>query len=417
MTDTSLLTNPQQYPPSKQLPSSLQRLDTVIRKHYPALLTSVHAMLAVFASMAMKGRTKPLSLIFETPSGYGKTATLQMAFPKDEDSPLAKLVYRSDKFTPRSFVSHAANVKKEDMPKLDLLPKLENRVLITKELAPILRGRVEELQDNFSILISVLDGKGFLSDSGMHGQRGYDRSILFNWIGATTPLPAATHRLMSQLGTRLLFFEVPAKPPTAEELKAYLRNGDPDAAERKCQSAVNIFLASFFYDHPISTIEPATMEFPDALQDELIRWVSFLVTARAEIRFENELPTAALPTEGPWKVANYFKQLAFGHALIHGRKVIDESDLAFVGDVALSSTPGHLRSIIRALRTQPVVDSALAGTLCGVSRPTARKYLQELHVLGIVTLAKGPGDFDSYVVTLREEYGWLRTYPESKVSV
>jgi hypothetical protein len=341
-------------------------------------------MLSIFATMAIMGRTKPLSLIFETPSGYGKTATLQMAFPIRDDSPIAELMYRSDKFTPRSFVSHAANAKKEDMLKLDMLPKLENKVLITKELAPILRGRVEELQENFSILISVLDGKGFVSDSGMHGRRGYERPILFNWVGATTPLPAATHRLMSQLGTRLLFFEVPARPPTIDELKAYLRNSDPDAAERECQKVVNEFLIEFFKNKPVASIDESEFKFVEELQEQLIRWVSFLVSARAEIRFENEEPIAALPTEGPWKVVNYFKQLAFGHALIHGRQEVDDTDIAFIGEVALSSTPGHLRNIIRALRTMPV-DTALATKLCQVSRPTARKYLIELQVLGLVT--------------------------------
>ena len=393
----------------------LQGVDTNVQKYYPALLTSVHAMLAVFASMAVKGRTKPLCLIFETPSGYGKTATLQMAFATDPGAFLTKLVYRSDKFTPRSFVSHAANVKKEEMPNLDMLPKLENKVLITKELAPILRGRVEDLQENFSILISVLDGKGFLSDSGMHGQRGYDRPILFNWIGATTPLPAATHRLMSQLGTRLLFFEVPAEPPTQEELKAFLRSADPEEAERQCQRAVNNFLASFFGEHPVASVDPSAMVIPDHLEDQLVRWVSFLVAARAEVHFEGEEPTAALPAEGPWKVAIYFKQLLYGHALMHDRRVIDESDIDLVAEVAISSTPGHLRKIIRALRTMPTVDAALTEKLCGVSRPTARKYLQELNVLGIVTITQHGSD--PTIAALRDEYAWLRTYPENQMTV
>jgi hypothetical protein len=122
---------------------------------------------------------------------------------------------------------------------------------------------------------------------------------------------------------------------------------------------------------------------------------------QAEIRFEDEEPTAALPTEGPWNVANYFKQLAFGDALIHDRMVITASDLDFISEVAISSTPGHLRNIIRALRTWDAVDTALAAELCGVSCPTARKYLTELHVLGIVNLAKGVSDL--YIVTLRDE--------------
>jgi len=117
--------------------------------------------------------------------------------------------YRSDKFTPKAFVTHAANIKKDELAQIDLLPKLNGKVLLTKELAPLFRGREEDLKDNFSILISVLDGKGFTSDSGTHGRRGYSEPVLFNWIGATTPLPPSTHRLMSQLGTRLCFTSFP----------------------------------------------------------------------------------------------------------------------------------------------------------------------------------------------------------------
>jgi hypothetical protein len=66
-------------------------------------------------------------------------------------------------------------------------------VLLTKELAPIFGAREDELRDNIATLISVLDGEGFISDSGMRGRRGYEEAIIFNWIGATTPLNARVH--------------------------------------------------------------------------------------------------------------------------------------------------------------------------------------------------------------------------------
>src|SRR5579859_7212655 len=61
--------------------SSIQAVDDIVRRYYPSLVGTVHAALAVIGAMALKGRTKPLSLIFETASGYGKTASLQMTFP------------------------------------------------------------------------------------------------------------------------------------------------------------------------------------------------------------------------------------------------------------------------------------------------------------------------------------------------
>ena len=140
-------------------------------------------------------------------------------------------MYRSDKFTPKSFVSHAANGATNELETIDMLPKLNGKVLITKELAPLVRGRTEEMQENFSVIISVPDGKGFQSDSGMRDRRGYDGPIVFNWLGATTPLPAATHRMMAQLGTRWLFYEVPSKEPREEELVEYCRPNDRQERE------------------------------------------------------------------------------------------------------------------------------------------------------------------------------------------
>src|SRR4051794_31799763 len=97
--------------------SAASGYDTVakaVSQHYPGLNGSVDAMLGVFGAMALARRTKPLSLIFEGGSGLGKTAVLQMPFPPT-DSPLEQYVYRSDKFTPRSFVTHVANVKKNEI--------------------------------------------------------------------------------------------------------------------------------------------------------------------------------------------------------------------------------------------------------------------------------------------------------------
>ncbi len=81
---------------------SLVIFDSHVQTYYPILLDSVHACLAVFGSMALAGRTNPVSLILEGPSGYGKTAVVKMFFP-NEDSELEQYVYRSDKFTPKAF--------------------------------------------------------------------------------------------------------------------------------------------------------------------------------------------------------------------------------------------------------------------------------------------------------------------------
>ncbi|HXJ42488.1 MAG TPA: hypothetical protein VNH18_24620 [Bryobacteraceae bacterium] len=401
----------QQIATPSRLLNLLNNLLTSVHHHYDNLLPGVDALLAMFGAMALRDRTKPLSLMFEAPSGAGKSAIVQMAFPLP-DSGLHAYVYRSDKFTPRAFVSHAANVQKDELAKMDLLPKLEGKVLITKEMAPLFRGRVEELQDTFSILIAVLDGKGLLSDTGMRGQRGYDRSIIFNWIGATTPLPPATHRLMSQLGTRLLFFEMPPFEVSDEDLLRYAEDGDPGLAESECKEAMNELLVGFFAEFPVGSVNPKSISLPQPLLTQLIRWAKFLARCRAEVKFEKDngrdwVPVAVSPPEAPFKIVTYFKDLALGRALIYGRETVDESDIDLVGEVAISSVPGHFRPIVRALRLGEV-RTERASKVCAVSAPTARNYMAELALLGIAELTKGnaaSNQADSLV--LAAPYKWL----------
>jgi hypothetical protein len=394
-------------------PCSFERLQRLFDVHYPGLFRGLEAMLAVFCTLALKGRTKPLSLIFEAVSGAGKSTIVQMAFPVD-GSGIAQRVYRSDKFTPKAFVTHAANIPKNKIDEADLLPKLHQKVLLTKELAPIFRGRTDDLTDTFSILISVLDGKGFTSDSGMRGRRGYQRPIVFNWIGATTPLPAQTHRIMAQLGTRLLFYELPPVDIPESQLLAYAKRDDTSQAEVDCQSAVNRFLVQLFQQHPVGSVSPESVFISDKLLEKLVHWAQFLVRARAEIRFDKEYgdwePIAALLPETPYKVVDYFKEIARGRALVHGRATVDGEDLELVGHIAISSVPGHLRPIVHELRKAECVDTGRCMALCGVSDTTARRYMKELQLLEIVVLLpKGPGQArESNRITLARSFRWLR---------
>lgn len=286
-------------------------------------------------------------------------------------------------------------------------------MLVTKELAPIFGGRDEELRDNIAVLISVLDGEGFISDSGMRGRRGYDKAILFNWLGATTPLQARVHRMMAQLGTRLLFFEVPTFELSEAQLLDYARNGNPHEAATICNKAVNRFLKEFFRLHPIGSVNRSSVQFHDDRLQELILWTQLLVKGRAEVLAEKENGELELvsagQTEGVWRVLDYFKELAIGHALVCNRVEVDGSDLDLVGHVAISSIPGHIRPVVKRLRDANSVSSTEAEQLCKVSRPTARKRLRELEVLGLAVRTSGStATNEPDAVCLTPEFAWLR---------
>jgi hypothetical protein len=174
----------------------------VTETHDRQLWLASKTAIAVASAMSIDQRANPLVVIFEGGSGRGKSFVINLIEP-DRKATEERLV-RLDNFTPKAFVSHAANRKPKELEKIDLLPKLKDKTLLVKELATIFRGREDALRDNFATLTSVLDGRGLISASGTHGTRGYEGRYVFNWIGGTTPIPPETDRIMSQLGNRVL---------------------------------------------------------------------------------------------------------------------------------------------------------------------------------------------------------------------
>jgi hypothetical protein len=351
--------------------------------------------------------------MLETTSGYGKSAVVQMFFPLEEKGGLNEHIYRCDKFTPKSFVSHATNVPREKLAEIDLLPQIKDKVLVTKECAPMFRGREDDLTDTFTILIPVLDGKGFTSNSGVQGRRGYFRDIVFNWLGATTPLPQRTHQLMYQLGTRLLFWEVPTVVLSDAQLAAYALRDDACRGEIECREAVNSFLLKFYNEWPVGGLRQEVVEITAERAEQIGRWARFLTYGRREIKQErdgkNYEPVAAGTPEGAFKIVDYFKMLARGHALLNQRREVNGEDIDLVSHVAISSVPGYLRPIVRKLRRDGQLTSSECAKVCSVTQPTARKYLLEANLLELGELTKG-SDTKNIPDTLHlsESFRWLR---------
>src|SRR6185503_17335202 len=130
------------------------------------------------------------------------------------------------------------------------------------------------------VLIPVLDGKGFKVNTGL-AARGYDRPIVFNWLGATTPLPRKAFKMMSQLGTRLLFYETPVVDFKKAELLAYAARNDVSQAADQCNRAVNKFVVEFFKAHPVQSVPLGSITISDKHRERIVDLASFLVEARA----------------------------------------------------------------------------------------------------------------------------------------
>jgi hypothetical protein len=392
---------------------------TVINVYGDELWTAIKTGIAVIGSLSFKGIVNPITLLYEGSSGRGKSTIINVLNPSRPE--MRKFVYRLDNFTPKSFVSHAANVPKGDIEKIDILPQLRDKTLLVKELAPIFRGREDELRANFAILTSVLDGKGHLSASGVHGRRGYEGSYVFNWLGATTPIPAKTDAIMAQLGNRILRYEIVGKEPSEEDLVKFAEKFEPEAQEERCQEVANEFLTAHFALCPPRSIEPESIEIRSHLLLEIVRLAKLIAHGRIEV---NRIPPAFgfssteeefIPSkaEGPFRIILYLRTIAQALALVEGRNEVSTEDVEIIRLIAFSTINFTRREVLReVLFAGGILTSNMLENRLGVSRPTARSRMREFAATGIVTWSQSDGNRGDSI-TLANEWKWLRSSDEA----
>jgi hypothetical protein len=220
---------------AETLPDALSNMNAKIGMFFPSITFAVLVCLAIKAQMSIEGVTQVFTLIMMgNPSSYKSTVLEVMAALPE--------CYTSDSFTPRSFVSHSANSKKKDLEKIDLLPRIRHKTLITPELAPLFSGNPDQLVEYFGMLTRILDGRGFQSDSGVHGSRGYLGDYSFTWLGAVVDIPHRVWKLLGNLGPKIYFLRLPSDQKSGDEkikeVKQILKGQPYIAKLESCKEAV-----------------------------------------------------------------------------------------------------------------------------------------------------------------------------------
>lgn len=393
-------------------------VNATVEEHFPGLWPAVDLGLSTAATLLLAENSNPTAVIYVGGPSTGKTTVSSMfdgATVMVNGKPEA-LCYRSDKFTPASFVSQAANRTTETLRAVDLLPRIKDKVLLTPELAPIFRGKPDELTQTFSIITRVLDGQGLQTDSGTHGQRGYTGPHMFAWLGCTTPFEPQVWRVMAQLGSRLFFLVMETgRIVTVEELLA--GSSGPSYAQRLrlCRAAVHKFLGELFRVHG----GMRSVQWEDADEPNtrlwLVRCAMVLAAMRAVPIEEHDADTRTKfyrpgQAELPYRALAVLTNVARGRVLVHGRRHVTMDDLPLIAAVAVSSMPGDTSTIFKALVTHggTLTVEQVQQTLKARHRETARDRIRYLEALGVVEF-ENPGAGKTSILRLRPEWAWCAT--------
>jgi hypothetical protein len=393
--------------------TSIDALQRLVDSEFPGLWPSLNAVLSCMCALLIEDVVNPPSLILVRPSASAKTTVLDMV------GEIENLTYRSDNFTPKAFVSHASNVKREQLEKIDLLPRIKHKTLVTPELAPIFRGNDERLTETFSILTALLDGHGFTSDSGVQGRLGYTGDEwLFSWIGATTPLAWHVWRVMAQLGSRLFFYSMPEKEETDDDLVALVRAG---SSYRDRLAKVRVAMAEFLPRLFSMTggvrgtkwnraSDPRAALQRIARLSRLVARLRGIVSVWKEDGQDTDFGYSPPNIENPKRAFSVLYNLARGHAILHGRTQLTEADLPLITAVALSSAPTDRIQLFRGLITSGgTLSTTQVGRLLSVSRGTAAKAMKIMALLGLAGLdevASESGGTPAHILTLESAWRW-----------
>ena len=203
---------------------------SILSDNFPDLAFAAEAGLSTVGQLLIYDIKNPFALVYVDVPSSGKTITLNFF------STIKELIYTTDNFTPAAFVSHAANRSEKKLAEIDLLPKIQYRAMMVRDLAPIFAKREEDVQAMLGILIRVLDGEGYESDSGLHGKRGYIGDYLFMLLAASTPIRPRIWKIMGNLGSRLFFLNINGKEKDETELANQLVTSCGDK-ELMCREA------------------------------------------------------------------------------------------------------------------------------------------------------------------------------------
>lgn len=370
---------------------TISDVQKVVEQHFPELWPGVEAGLATVATLLLEDNVNPPAVIYLGPPASGKSTVLDMFVGHP-------LIYRSDKFTPAAFVSHKADVKKKELrEKIDLLPRIKHKCLLTREMAPVFAGKDTELRDRLATMTAVLDGKGYTWDSGSQGQRGYEEPHLFAWLGASTPLTQQVWSVMGNMGSRLFFWPMDQKKrPTVDDLVETLRGVPYDEKLEECKKIVHKFLTSLFGPEPEKAVK--TVKWNRKGDDPgVLKWIAQLAKLLAILRGGEE----------EFRALTVLYNFARGLAYIRERQQVTIEDIPRVAQLAIGSVPERLRKgLIAVIRAGGFARTKTIQEAVNCSRDTALEIIDACNGSVMEKGTTQSGGRPSFYLLLQSEWKW-----------
>ena len=340
--------------------------------------------------------------------------------------------YYTDNFSARSLVSHISGKTEQELRDIDMLLHWKHKQVLLPELSPTFTAKEEDLIQLLGILTRVLDGQGYISNSGACGQRGYDEKIMFVLTGASVEIPYRVYKALGYLGPKIYFIRQSKESKKRDERFANLGK-DFSNKEREVQTALFDYLKWLEIRPDMEVDKESSLPKikwdysanEDKAKDYILDLADLLAPLRGVSQTWETKGTQGsdygytIPIiEDTSRAETQLYNLARGHALSHGRNYITIEDIPIIIKVVLSTGPvERVKMLNKLLSDGHTWTTTQITASLEISRPTALRTMTELTILGLVDMYPKLGTDDNIEhtneekkITLKPEFmEWLRT--------
>ena len=319
----------------------------------------------------------PLWLLFVAPPGGMKTELLlSLSTARD--------VHTTTTLTPQSLIS-GSNMGEGDP---SLIPKLNQKVLIIKDLTTILETNSIQRDEIFGILRDAYDGK--IEKSFGNGiTRRYNSK--FGLLAGVTPAIETIGRANATLGERFLKYRIRAAKD-ADSGTAAIRQALQNIKHNDLMRRELTLLGQTVADRVVS--EELYPSLDDTTTERIIRlaqWVALLRGVVDRERYTGRVNFKPM-TEIGTRLAKQLCKLAYGISIFRGESIVSPQVYRIVVSVAQDTAPDRVEEIVRQMYLNEPDEHKSTREISVLTRfpeSTTRFLLQDMVLLKIVSKEKG----------------------------
>ncbi len=295
-------------------------------------------------------------------------------------------IYELTSLTPKTLISGLPSGMNRDK-ETSLLPKLNGKILVVKDLTPLISGNRETRSEILGQFRDAYDGKSSMAFGTGKTKRFESR---FGMLFGVTPAIEGCWPVINQLGERFIYYRC-AEGDSLAKVEAAVSNSNQKTEMREALAKAASRI--------LSQLVPSDLTISEDIRRQVIQLADLVAKARTPVKRAGrteEVEYAPVAEVGT-RLAGQLIQLARGITAARGQSVCDESVMDLVRYVAISGIPQIRWRLLDFLRkATTTMSTSEIGQALRLGTGTARRNLEDLWQFGLVERSSRSGSADQW---------------------